>query len=153
LKSTVLGRRRVTAIVRHLCKIMLRHLVPLLALFAITLAACGCSDHPASRSAHEKTDSLLGHIDGTRFVSTEKFEAGLGEDGPEMGHWYLSFKGGTVTWDFSDTQWSGTFAIAADGKITASMGSHEISGTFDPKTRILLWDDKRYEPVADGNGA
>ena len=137
----------------HQRTFMLRHVVQLLGIVAITLADCGCSDHPASRSADEKIESLLQSIDGMRFVSTEKFETGLGEDGEVMGHWYLSFRGVTVTWDFSDTWWSGTFAIAADGTISASMGNNQFTGSFDRQTKILIWDDKRYEPVANSNGA
>ena len=137
----------------HRITIMRRRVAPLLALFAMTLAACGCSDHSASRSADENTASLLKHIDGVIFESTEKLEVGLSEDGEVMGQWFLSFNGPTVTWDFSDTRWSGPFAIAADGTISASVGAKQITGSFDPKTRILIWDDKQYKPVTDGNGA
>ena len=133
---------------------MLRHVVTLLVVFAITLAECGCSDHPANGSADEKSESLLESIDGMRFVSTEQFEVGLKPDGEEaMGHWLLSFEGVTVTWDYSDASQSGMFTIAADGTITASMGSNAVTGSFDSKTRILMWDDKRYEPVAERDGA
>ena len=134
-------------------KVMLKRVVQLFGVSAITLALCGCSDRPAIRRTDEKTDSLLEFINGKRFVSTEQFEVGLGENGPEMGHWYLSFHESTLTWDFSDTQLSGTFTIAADGNITASMRSNEVTGSFDRKTKMLMWDGKQYEPAADSDGA
>ena len=133
----------------HINRVMCRHSVLLLALFAITLNACGCSGQPANPRSNEKSDQLLEFLDGTRFVSTEKYEVGLGETGPEMGYWYLSFQKSTVTWDFSDTRWSGTFAIAADGTITANMGSQQLTGVFNPLTRILDWDNKQYQLVED----
>lgn len=106
----------------------------------------GSTNSPQLHSSEE----LQERLDGVTFVSTEKYETGLGEKGPVPGYWRVSFSGGTATWDYSDTRESGRFVIDVDGKITADIGPDGVTGRFDRANGELLWDGKRYKPVAEG---
>ncbi len=144
---------------------MFRHIVSFPTILVVALAGCDRSDSPSNDGTAENTNppnatdrpqthstkSLLKRLDGTRFVSKKQHEIGLGPNGEELGFWYVTFKGGIATWDYSDLQQSGTFTIAADGSIRANMGSDGVNGSFDTNTNELLWDGKWYKPEEPEN--
>jgi hypothetical protein len=128
------------------------------AILAGGLLGCGCSggdvgDSSQSTNPRQPHSSaeLQARLDGVTFVSTKKYETGLGENGAVFGYWRVAFSAGTATWDYSDTRESGRFAIGDDGKISADIGPGGVTGRYDPGTGELLWDGKRYEAVAESD--
>jgi hypothetical protein len=91
---------------------------------------------------------------GTRWVSLDPHECGLGPDGVVLCHWRLGFTDTAWDWMHSDVGEFGTWTCT-DGAITgARSGAPDLTGTLvDPSH--LTWDGLPYVPegsVDTGSG-
>ncbi len=86
------------------------------------------------------------NLNGTRFISIDKHETGLGPNGPVQGHWHVRFKDGFAQWDYSDVQETGEFTVTQDGTIKANMGPNGLTeGFLDGANNRLFWAGKWYK--------
>jgi hypothetical protein len=82
---------------------------------------------------------------GTRWMSLDPHECGLGPDGVVLCHWRLGFTDTAWDWMHSDVGEFGTWTCA-DGAITgARSGGSGITGTLVDATH-LTWDGLPYVP-------
>jgi hypothetical protein len=88
-------------------------------------------------------------VDNSTFVSTEEHECGLTPTGIGMCKWTLSFTNNgasrKISWRLSDYML--TLDYQCDGFTLTAKASGAISGytgTYDPATKILHWDDFDY---------
>lgn len=91
-------------------------------------------------------------IVGKSFASVEQHECGLGQSGPVMCNWQISFSldasgALTYTWQHSDVGDSGP-VTCQDGALTSAVGvsgQPPYTGTYDPATQALVWDGIDYQ--------
>jgi hypothetical protein len=89
-------------------------------------------------------------IDGTTFKSVEKHDAGPGET--TRAHWRVSFENGGYEYSHSDVVESGSYSCTVEDGTTTLEGSpggsdRTYSGTYDPESDVLEWEEIRYRPV------
>lgn len=100
-----------------------------------------CRQGQCAQVAAEDACSLV--VDQT-FPSVEELEIGLGPDGVVMGHWSISFTGDSFQWEHSDVAESGSYSCA-NGILSGTTGAAPpYEGSFDPTSRVLLWDGVEY---------
>jgi hypothetical protein len=90
-------------------------------------------------------------LDGKQFRSLELGESGLGQEGMVMGHWYLTFRDGSVFWDYSDVRDGARYHLKADGSITANVGNppdQPVRAQYDKAADRIFWDGMWYERVS-----
>lgn len=86
-------------------------------------------------------DTVCGQIVGTTFLSVDELECGLGEDGPVLCNWQITFEeDGDYLWMYSDVGEGGTYSCQG-GNLFIS-GESDLD--FDAATGILTWDGVEY---------
>lgn len=83
-------------------------------------------------------------IVGTTFLSVDQLECGLGEDGPMLCNWRLSFEeDGDYLWMYSDVGQGGTYTC--EGGVITLLEGPVIDHSYDLFAGILTWDGVDYE--------
>src|SRR5262249_55222462 len=86
-------------------------------------------------------------LDGKDFQSVEKLTGGDRRDGTvNRIHWKIRFKDGSFDWLHTDVVSHGTYEYDARTGAISIKGSN-LKATFDAKTGILTWDNRKYEEV------
>ncbi|EYF00147.1 hypothetical protein [Chondromyces apiculatus] len=119
----------------------------------LLLGAAGCTSGSGGSDGGEQTpagDDACAALVGKSFLSVTEGECGLGPNGVVLCHWRLDFdedeQGAlTLMWMHSDVGESGT-VTCDDGALTMNGGgSPSYSGTYDPDTETVIWDDLEYQ--------
>ena len=116
------------------------------------LAGCEARDDPAP--VLERVDPTLvqekaaswDEFLGVRLRSVELYECGLGQDGPVMGHQYLTLaeSGVSFEWESSDTVDSGTFDRNG-ARLLIRLRGKEFEGELDLERGVLIWGTIEFE--------
>jgi hypothetical protein len=86
-------------------------------------------------------DTVCEQIVGTTFLSVEQLECGLGEEGPVLCNWEITFEAdGDYLWMYSDVGEGGTYSCQGGNLVI----SGESDLDFDAATGILTWDGVEY---------
>jgi hypothetical protein len=118
----------------------------------VLAAACGTGEG-GGEDAGEGTDSTgestgaggdaCERIAGHQYRSVEELECGLGPGGPELCNWTLEFDtAGHFAWYLSDFMESGSYYC--NGLMVFGAGNTNVTGSLDPASGILSWDDHDY---------
>jgi hypothetical protein len=91
-------------------------------------------------------------LEGKTFTSVTEGECGLGPSGPVTCHWSITFKArdgksSTYAWQHSDVGESNM--ATCDGLHVTGMTSfagRTYSGSYDPSTMKLVWENLDYYP-------
>lgn len=94
----------------------------------------------AEEPAKKDTDPL----DGKVFLSKKKLESGRTPDGIALDHWRITFRGGQMSWRYSDVIEQGRYTIDADGIFSVKFFNRTAKGKYDAKAKELKWQDQDY---------
>lgn len=99
----------------------------------------------SSNGAVRAQDAPAHPLAGKRFLSLEKLTGGERKDGTvNKIHWRIDFKDKTFTWLHHDVIVPGKYEFDANtGVITAG----RIKASFDAKTGLLTWENRKYRAV------
>ncbi len=116
----------------------------------VVIAAC--TGGMVDPSTVEQQEGACVALEGRRFESVNELECGRTPDGVGRCRWRLSFQtrddqSSAFAWSYSDVGESGE--IECDGAAINSITNapHTISGSFDPVTQKLVWEDQTYAPA------
>ena len=120
----------------------------------VFVIACSRSTapEPASPAPVRPEDPTCDSLRGARFRSRVVVPAGLGPDGPEIGHQFVSFssEGLRYEWTREDMTFTGDYSCDR-GKIQAAgapfTDGKPFFGVLDPKTDVLTWGELEFERV------
>ncbi|HEV3257459.1 MAG TPA: hypothetical protein VG013_11300 [Gemmataceae bacterium] len=85
-------------------------------------------------------------LDGKTFRSVEKLPGGERRDGTVVQiHWEIRFKDRSFSWRHADVISTGTYAF--DAKAGTVIVEGGLKTSFDAKTGVLTWDERKYEYV------
>lgn len=92
-------------------------------------------------------DAVCESIIGTTFLSVDELECGLGQKGPVLCHWQITFaENGEFLWMHSDVGEGGDYTCA-DSTLVVTNGPM-VDVSFDPNSQTLTWDGVAYQPAA-----
>lgn len=103
------------------------------------------SNIPVQNVASNSSDSCES-VNNSTFRSVNKYEVGLGPNGPVMGYWNIVFENDKFEWQHSDFGTSGTYTCK-DNILQVSTSSFPISANYDASKNILVWDNIEYKKV------
>jgi hypothetical protein len=114
---------------------------------ATALLACsGSSGGGSNQNSLQSGDACLIAPDA-RFRSVEKYEVGLGPNGPVMGYWTVVFEpNNRLRWHWSDIEEHMTYACEGAIVIAAAHG-RQVTGIYDDTGvagEVLMFDGKQY---------
>jgi hypothetical protein len=95
-------------------------------------------------------------VAGATFESVERQTGGPGPNGSTSEvHWRVAFDDGTFEYSSTDVVEGGSYTCEHDDGTATLEGESggsgsTYSGRYDPETGVLVWDDVRYRPVAEG---
>jgi hypothetical protein len=95
-------------------------------------------------------------VAGATFESVERQTGGPGPNGSTSEvHWRVAFDDGTFEYSYTDVVEGGSYTCEHDDGTATLEGESggsgsTYSGRYDPETGVLVWDDVRYRPVAEG---
>ncbi|MES2640918.1 MAG: hypothetical protein V4850_15620 [Myxococcota bacterium] len=114
------------------------------AILPLLLAACTSGGLVVDTGAPDGGRDCGSGLWGETFSSLEELECGLGESGPVMCHWTLTFGEGTYAWSYSDIGESGTVTCDENDLVATSSGGATHEGTFHRTTGRVTWEGVVY---------
>lgn len=94
-------------------------------------------------------DAPADPLDGKRFLSLERLPGGERRDGTvNRIHWAVHFKEGSFSWRHYDKVVVGKYQYDA-GTGAVKTGDPRISASFDAKTGVLTWANRKYKSATD----
>ncbi len=120
-------------------------------LLALLLAGCAADSDPSDPEDPGPVDAQNGActaLENRRFASVDEHECGITPDGVAMCTWHIEFspldpQRSNFTWQHSDVGQSGS--IRCTGRMITTDGIGPVySGSYDPATRRLTWDNLPY---------
>lgn len=117
-------------------------------LIVLLLASCARTSEPVTPA--RPAVASCGELRGARFQSRALFPAGMGQDGPVLGHQYLSFSADGKRYEWTREDMTGSGDCACDAGRVQGAGSgltrgKSVVGVLDPVTGFLAWDGIEFE--------
>lgn len=85
-------------------------------------------------------------ISDSTFRSVNKYEVGLGPNGPAMGYWSITFQKGNFQWHHSDVVESGSY-LCKNNILQAKLYTRSVTANYDINRKALIWENVEYSKV------